>query len=126
MQDIILHNVLYVPKCSVHLLCPHRLAKSTNSETEGFNSLQDSILNCYRKQISIPYHAGTGLPILLMAPGISNYAELCAATGILTTDSFFSLSPCASIRLRQNFNTESVCQADVTPMLQPQELENIK
>jgi hypothetical protein len=103
MQDILLHNVLYVPKCSVRLLCPRHLAECTNNATDGFNSIRNKgILTCNGKQITVPYHKGTGLPILLTAPGLSQYAEYCAATGLLTPSAALSLSPCAPIRFRQN------------------------
>jgi hypothetical protein len=103
VQDVTLHNVLYVPKCSVRLLCPRHLAESTDSATDGFNSLRDKgVLTCNGKPISIPYHRGTGLPILLTAPGFSNYAEFCAATGMLNNTCASPLSPLAPIRLRQN------------------------
>lgn len=103
VQDVTLHNVLYVPKCSVRLLCPRHLAESTNSPADGFNSLRDkSVVTCNGTPISIPYHRGTGLPILLTAPGLSHYAEFCAVTGMLTNSYASILSPCAPIRLCQN------------------------
>ncbi len=81
--DVTMESALYVPACSIRLLCPGHLAASTNFPTDGSNSLQDKgILTCYSNPI--PYHPSTSLPILFTASGITEYTEYCNATSLLT------------------------------------------
>ncbi len=90
-QSITMHNVSYVPKCNVWLLCPRHLAATTNHAADGFNSLKDNgILTCFRKQTTIPYHSGTSLPILTKAPGLHDFNAFCVDTGLLNDPSCFS------------------------------------
>ncbi len=81
--SIILQNVLYVPQCTVRLLCPRHLAECTTYKTDGFSSIRDiGILTCYGHKISVPYHTGTGLPIISTAAGTKSYSDFCAALTI--------------------------------------------
>lgn len=79
--DIILQNVLYVPACCIRLLCPRDLATTTGHEGDGFFSASSvSHLVCYGYKISVPYHAETGLPIILTASGIKAFTAFCNAS----------------------------------------------
>jgi len=61
----LLPNTLYVPECSVRLLCPRHLAASTGAPDDGFMSQhQTAKLTCQGKVISASYHTETGLPII--------------------------------------------------------------
>lgn len=74
---VTLQNLLYVPKCAVRLLCPHHLADCTGVARDGFNSLKDhGFLSCNGTTITIPYHAATGLPILLSHITTSTHPQL--------------------------------------------------
>jgi hypothetical protein len=62
---VTLHNVLYVPECTIRLLCPRCMAVCTGISGDGFNTLQDhGVLMCRGAAIKIPYHDATGLPII--------------------------------------------------------------
>jgi hypothetical protein len=69
-----------VPDCTVRLLCPRHLAESTGIPTDGFNSIQDTgVLTCNGQTITVPYHQGTGLPIITTATGMKNFNKFCAS-----------------------------------------------
>ncbi len=77
--SVILQRVLYVPDCTIRLLCPRHLAESTGNPLDGFNSIKNiGILRCNGKIISVPHHQGTGLPIITIATGLENFANFCA------------------------------------------------
>ncbi len=78
--------MLYVPSCTIRLLCPRPLAECTTCTQDGFNSIRDiGILTCYSQRISVPYHQGTGLSIILTAAGITSYSDYCAAFTVPST-----------------------------------------
>jgi hypothetical protein len=84
--SIVLRNVLYVPGCNVRLLCPRHLAECTDRSTDGFNSIRDvGILTCHDKCIKVPYHSGTGLPIITTAAGLDSYSNFCSTFTMLST-----------------------------------------
>jgi hypothetical protein len=61
----LLPNTLYVPECSVRLLCPRHLAAYTGVPDDGFMSQhQTAKLTCQGRVISASYHTETGLPII--------------------------------------------------------------
>jgi hypothetical protein len=103
--SIVLCNVLYVPGCNVRLLCPRHLAECSGHSTDGFNSIRDvGILTCYQKRITVPYHSGTGLPIITTAAGLDSYTDFCTAFTMLSssntqTNPVLHASPA---RLKQN------------------------
>jgi hypothetical protein len=71
----------------VRLLCPRHLAESTGNPTDGFNSIRDiGILTCNGQVISVPYHHGTGLPIITTVAGIENFTKYCARLSISPPD----------------------------------------
>jgi hypothetical protein len=73
LTTVLLQGVLYVLDCTVQLLCLRHLAERTGLPTDGFNLIRDiGILTCNGKKISVPYHHGTGLPIITTATGIEN------------------------------------------------------
>jgi hypothetical protein len=73
-------HVLYVPDCTVRLLCPRHLAESTCIPTDGFNSIRDTgVLTCNRQTITVPYHKGTGLPIITTVTGMENFNKFFAS-----------------------------------------------
>jgi len=60
-----LDNVLYVPGCSVRLLCPRHLAHATGMDGDGFQSYKDHAnLRLFGRDIPVNYHTATGLPIV--------------------------------------------------------------
>jgi hypothetical protein len=69
---VTLKNVLYVPGCSVHLLCPRHLAAETGVLGDGFTSLSDhGVLRCHGYDFHVEYHTSTGLPIIHFIGGSS-------------------------------------------------------
>jgi hypothetical protein len=72
---VLLPNVLYVPDCSIHLLCPRHLAEATGVPGDGFLAFsKTATLRCHGTDITVAYNARTGLPIVvstLFAPGPS-------------------------------------------------------
>lgn len=78
--SILLRNVLYIPSCSIQLLCPRHLTENTQHRQDGFNSLRDhGVLTCHGQVITVPYHKGTGLPILTTASGTDAFDNFCSA-----------------------------------------------
>jgi hypothetical protein len=118
--SILFRNVLYVPNCTVRLLCPRHLAESTNQKTDGFNSLHDvGILTCHGQSISVPYHSSTGLPIISTAAGLTSYTEYCAAFTVPSTKQPFDSSsfPASPAISKQNLSNQQrvscYCMNDV-------------
>jgi hypothetical protein len=104
LVEIILHHVLYVPACCIRLLCPRQLAITTGHEGDGFFSASSTNhLVCYGHTITVPYHASTGLPVLITAPGITAYTAFYQValkpSSSPTTTVKFQLAPPASSRV---------------------------
>lgn len=75
----LLRKVLYVPSCAIRLLCPRHLTENTSHHNDGFNSLRKhGILTCHGETVIIPYHEGTGLPILTTASGTEAFTSYCS------------------------------------------------
>jgi hypothetical protein len=56
----------------VRLLCPRHVAENTGASLDGFNSVHDKgILMIHCHAITVPYHNMTGLPVIMMAAGVS-------------------------------------------------------
>jgi hypothetical protein len=63
--SISLPNTLYVPACSVRLLCQRHVAASTGVAGDGFTSQKDwATLQCHGIDLPVAYHQLTNLPIL--------------------------------------------------------------
>jgi hypothetical protein len=74
LQTLYLTKCLYVPKCSVHLLCPRQIGATTNNPADGFNACSDNpILTVDGKQTTVQYDSLSKLPVLFTASGISSY-----------------------------------------------------
>lgn len=74
LQTLLLHDCLYVPTCSVRLLCPRQIGDTTHHSGDGFNALScNPILTVQGKQTTIQYDKLSKLPLLYTAPGISSY-----------------------------------------------------
>ncbi len=101
---VLLERVLYVPDCTVRILCPRHLAECTGIRTDGFNSIRDvGILTCNNNKITVPYHTGTGLPIITTATGIEHYHKFCAAmSASLSTTITQNLPLIAPVGVKQN------------------------
>jgi hypothetical protein len=83
---ILLRNCLYVPSCTIRLLCPRHLTENTAHHADGFNSLREhGILTCHGEPITVPYHDGTGLPIISTASGTEAFANFCCAYALPST-----------------------------------------
>jgi len=73
-----MYCIFYVPARCIWLLCPRQLALTTGHEGDGFFlASSTNHLICYGHRITVPYHAPTGLPVLLTAPGITAYTAFC-------------------------------------------------
>jgi hypothetical protein len=109
MITVTFTHVLYVPDCTVRLLCPRHLAESTGRPTDGFNSIRDvGILTCHGKTITVPYHSGTGLPIITTATGIETFTKFCAKLSVNSCDSHPQTNPhcIAPIQFKQNLTPQ--------------------
>jgi hypothetical protein len=109
MITVSFDRVLYVPDCTVRLLCPRHLAESTGCQTDGFNSIRDvGILTCHGKTITVPYHSGTGLPIVTTATGIENFTKFCAKLSIANNAPQINTNPSciAPIHFKQNLTSQ--------------------
>ncbi len=109
MITVSFDRVLYVPDCTVRLLCPRHLAESTGRQTDGFNSIRDvGILTCHGKAITVPYHSGTGLPIVTTATGIENFTKFCAKLSIANNAPQLNTNPSciAPIHFKQNLTPQ--------------------
>jgi hypothetical protein len=86
LQTMTLKNCLYVPKCTIRLLCPRQLGATSRNPKDGFNALSGpSILTFEGKATTITYDTISNLPILYTAPGIRTYHRFCQQQSFLTT-----------------------------------------
>lgn len=73
-QLILLRNSLYVPQCTVRLICPRQIGAETKHPLDGFNALSERpILTINGKKTTISYDSTSQLPLLYTTPGISSY-----------------------------------------------------
>lgn len=74
LQTLYLKDFLYVPKCSICLLCPCQIGTTTNYSEDGFNALSDNpILTVQGQQTTVQYDSLSKLPVLFTALGIYSY-----------------------------------------------------
>lgn len=109
LTTVFLKNVLYVPDCNVRLLCPRYLAENTGRHTDGFNSIRDvGIFTCNGHKITVPYHEGTGLPIITTATGMENFTKFCAALTLNDTKQTATMVPTciAPIHFKHNLTPQ--------------------
>jgi hypothetical protein len=81
-QTVLLKDSLYVPHCTVRLLCPRQIGAVTCNKLDGFNALSDDpILTVDGKRTTITYDSISQLPLLYTNPGISTYQRyICNLT----------------------------------------------
>ncbi len=73
LQTLHLHDCLYVPSCSVRLLCPRQIGDTTKHCGDGFNASKNPILTVHGKKTTLQYDNLSKLPLLFTAPGITSY-----------------------------------------------------
>lgn len=110
LQTLHLRDCLYIPTCSVRLLCPHQISNSTNCFGDGFNALShDPILTDQGKQTTIKYYKLSKLPLLFTTLGISSYQQYISNIRELKADP--SATPTSSTWQRnkiKNYTSMSV------------------
>jgi hypothetical protein len=67
---LMISHCLYIPQCTVCLLCPRQIGISTGHPTDGFNTLAStSSLIVQGKTTNLQYDSLTKLPLWFTAPG---------------------------------------------------------
>jgi len=78
-QQITLNQCLYVPQCSVRLLCPQQIENTTGFPDYGLNATASvPVLTVIGKRTTLRYDPTSNLPLLFTAPGITSYRRFHA------------------------------------------------
>lgn len=71
---LLLQDCLYIPQCSIRLLCPRQIGLNTGHSTDGFNALSsEPILTIHGHPKTLKYDKISHLPLLFTTPGISTF-----------------------------------------------------
>jgi hypothetical protein len=87
-RTLLLRECLYVPQCSVRLLCPRQIGLNTGCAGDGFNALSSQpILTIHGHQKTLQYDKISQLPLLFTTPGISTFMHYACNATCLKQDS---------------------------------------
>jgi len=73
-QTITLNRCLYVPQCTVRLLCPQQIGYATGCPSDGFNATSTNpILTVQGETTTLDYDSVSNLPLLYTTSGIKTF-----------------------------------------------------
>ncbi len=94
LQNMILKDCLYVPKCSARLLYPRQLGATSRNPKDGFNALSGPSISTFEgKTTTITYDTISNLPILYTTPGLRTYHHFCQHQSFLTSTEHSPTTP---------------------------------
>jgi len=78
-QTITLNRCLYVPKCTIRLLCPQQIGYATGCPSDSFNATASNpILTVQGETTTLQYETTSNLPLLYTTPGITSLQRYVA------------------------------------------------
>jgi hypothetical protein len=78
-QTITLNRCLYVPKCTIWLLCPQQIGYATGCPSDGFNATASNpVLTVHGESTTLQYDSLSNLPLLYTTPGITSFQRYVA------------------------------------------------